>query len=310
MEEVFDVIVAGGGPAGLTAGIYAKRSGMRVLVVEELFCGGLVNFTDDIENYPGFPGGIKGSELAIRFYNQAKGIGCEFLEGKSVVGLGFEGDLRIFNMSDGTEVRGKASVIATGSKPRKLGIPGEEKFVGRGISFCAVCDGNFFKDKNVAVVGGGNSALQEALYLSNIARKVYLIHRREGLRADKALQEKVLSNSKIEFLPGRVVKELLGDESLEGVVLERKSSGEKERLDVDGVFVYIGHEPNTGFLKGVIELDEEGYVVTNERMETSVPGVFAAGDVRSKELRQIVTAASDGALAGFFASKYVEEKFG
>ncbi len=310
MEKIHDVIIAGGGPAGLTAGIYAVRAGMDVVIVEEVFCGGLVNFTVDIENYPGFPGGVKGQELALRFYNQAKELGCGFVEGKSVTSLEFEGDIKMFRLSDGTLVKGKSAIIATGSRPRKLGLPGEEKFVGKGVSFCAVCDGSFFKDKEVAVVGGGNSALQEALYLSNIVKKVYLLHRRDAFRADKALQKRVLSSDRIEFVPNTVIKELVGEDGLEGLVIKNKVTGGERFLKVEGLFVYIGNEPNTGFLKGVLDLDDGGYVITDESMGTSVPGVFAAGDVRSKELRQIVTAASDGAIAGSSAARYVEEFFG
>ncbi len=304
---MWDVIVAGGGPAGLTAGIYTVRAGRKALIVEEVFCGGLVNFTVDIENYPGFPEGIKGQELALRFYNQAKKLGCEFMEGKKVVGIE-KGEVFSIKLSDGSTVEGRSVIIATGSRPRRLGVDGEKELIGKGVSFCAVCDGNFFKDREVAIVGGGNSAVQEAIYLSNIAKKVYLIHRRDKLRADKILQDRFFALKNVEFIPKARVKRLLGDKLLQGVVLETED-GEKE-LKVDGLFVYIGHEPNTDFLKGFLELDEDGYIVTDEEMRTSVEGVFAAGDVRRKPLRQIVTAAGDGAVAAMSAVKFVEEHFG
>ncbi len=305
---MWDILIVGGGPAGLTAGIYGVRAGRRVLIIEEIFCGGLVNYTVDIENYPGFPGGIKGQELALRFYDHAKKLGCEFMEGKSVVGLEKREDLFSLKLSDGSAVEGRSVILSMGSKPKKLGIPGEDKFAGKGVSYCAVCDGSFFKNKKVAVVGGGNSAVQEAIYLSNIADRVFLIHRRDSLRADKTLQERLFGTKNIEFLPNHTVKELRGGNALESIVLEGKD-GIKE-MQMDGIFIYVGFQPRTDFLKGILELDDEGYIITDERMRTSMEGVFAAGDVRSKELRQIVTAVSDGAMAGFYASKYIEERFG
>ncbi|MFH1429421.1 MAG: thioredoxin-disulfide reductase [Candidatus Margulisiibacteriota bacterium] len=297
----YDVIIIGGGPAGLSAGIYAARARLKTLVIEQAITGGQIVLTSEIENYPGFPELQTGFELGQAIEKQAKKFGVEIKQGivSSV-------DLKSKTIEFGKEnITGKYIVVATGSEPGKLGITGEAEYFGRGVSYCATCDGAFFKDKVVAVIGGGDSAVEEAMYLSKIAAKVYLVHRRDELRAVKIIQEKAFANSKIEFLLSHIPIEIKGDKTVNSIVLQNKKTGENVKKEISGVFFYVGQNPNTGFLKGQCKLNEKGFIVTNEKMETSVDGVYAAGDVRDTVLRQVVTACADGAVAASEIAKRV-----
>ncbi len=303
----YDVVIIGAGPAGCVAGLYAGRARLKTLVLEKLGEGGqLLNYSK-VENYPGFPEGIEAFQLASRFSEQMKLFGAE-LANKTVLAIK-DIDKKIKKViTDKEEIEAKAIIIATGATPKSLGVKGEKEYLGKGVSFCAVCDGPFFRDQDVAVVGGGDSALEEALYLTKFARRVFLIHRRDKFRATKVLQDKVAQTPTISVVLNTVVKEIVGgQDAVEGLVLHNLKEDKYSELPVKGVFLFIGMEPNTGFLPEDIKKDEQGFIITNERMETSVRGVYAAGDVRSKPLRQIVTAVSDGAIAAFSANQYIEE---
>lgn len=301
----FDLVIIGGGPAGLTAGLYAARARMNTIMLEKVVPGGQVLTTDWIENYPGFPEGIAGGDLVAKLTEQAKRFDLSIDNG-NVVSLDFSSDIKKIELSDKT-VTAKAVIIATGASPRKLSVPGEERFIGKGVSFCGTCDAPFFKDRVVAAVGGGDTAVQESLYLTKFAKKVYLIHRRDELRATKILQERAFANDKIEFVWDSVVTDIEGGlMNVEKVALKNVKTDETRRIDVDGCFVWVGINPSTEFIKGAVKVDESGFIITGGNMETSVPGVFAAGDVRNTPLRQIVTAAGDGAIAAFSAEHYIE----
>jgi thioredoxin reductase (NADPH) len=300
----YDLLIAGGGPAGLTAGLYAARAKLRTLLIEKMAPGGQAASTFLIENYPGFPEGIPGPDLAQAMEKQAKRFGLEIMNGEvnylkgkeSYWELGWE-DRKIIS---------KAVIVATGVESIKLGVPGEEELKGRGVSYCATCDGPFFRDQDIGVVGGGDSAVDEALYLTRFARRVYIIHRRNALRAEKILQERALQNDKIEILWDTVVAKVLGNTGVEGLELRNVKTRETRKLQVNGVFFYVGLKPITGFLGEVVKLDERGYVITDENMATSAAGIFAAGDVRQKLLRQVTTAVGDGATAAFAVERYLE----
>lgn len=298
--DTTDVVIIGGGPAGLTAAIYAARSRLATLMIEKMSPGGQVLVTDRVDNYPGFPEGITGFELVDRMAAQARRFGVSEMTAE-VTGVEPAADgLVSVSISSGGPVLARGVIIATGASHRKLGVPGEEEYAGRGVSYCATCDGPFFRDQEVAVVGGGDSAVQEAIFLTKFASKVYLIHRRDQLRAVKILQEKAFSNPKIEFVWDSVVEEVLGDDSgVTGVRVANVRDGSTRVLAVTGLFVFIGMVPNTGFLKGVVEMDQRGFILADEWMRTSMTGVYAAGDCRAKPLLQIVTAVSDGATAAF-----------
>jgi thioredoxin reductase (NADPH) len=304
----YDLLIAGGGPAGLAAGLYATRAKLRTLLIERMLAGGQAASTFLIENYPGFPDGIFGPDLAQAMERQAKRFGLEVINGEvdHLVSRGHRWEME----QEGDKFIAKAVIVATGVKPITLGIPGEEKLKGRGVSYCATCDGPFFRGQDVGVVGGGDSAADEALYLTRFARAVYLIHRRNALRAEKILQERVFQNEKIKILWNTVVTKVLGETAVEELELKDLKTQEKRSLTVSGVFFYVGLKPNTDFLSGVVNLDEQGYVITDANMATSAPGVFAAGDVRQKLLRQVTTAVGDGAMAAFAAGKYIESLFG
>lgn len=304
--EQRELIIVGGGPAGLTSAIYATRSLRQAVVLEKGVPGGQIAMTDIIENYPGFPEGISGMELMQKFEEQAKKLGTEFINLFEVKTLEIDGDLKIVKSSDGRSFAAKAMIIATGQDPRKLNVPGEEKLIGKGVSYCATCDGAFFKDMKVAVIGGGNSAIQEALFLTRFASRVLVIHRRDQLRADKILQKRAFENKKISFLWDSVVTEVLGDERVTGLRVQNVKTGEVKEIDIDGVFVFIGYNPNTSFLKGIVELDKNGYVITDENLQTNIPGIFAAGDVRANTLKQVSVAVGEGALAATSAERYLE----
>ncbi len=303
----YDLIIIGGGPAGLTAGIYAARARLKTLLLEERLPGGQISTTEYVENYPGFPDVIKGRELTQKMEEQSKRFGLEILSLSKVIFLkdaavGFE--IRLINKKSYST---KTVIIATGASPAKLNIPGEKELIGRGISYCATCDGPFFKDKKVIIIGGGNAAIEEAMFLTRFASKVLIVHRRDQLRADKVLQEGVLKNEKIELILGSEVIKIIGKSKVEGCIIRNKKSGDENEMAIDGVFIYIGSVPNTNFVKGILKLNEKGYIVTDNELQTSLPGIFAAGDVRENKLKQVAVAVGEGALAGVSAQKYLEE---
>lgn len=301
----YDLVIIGAGPAGLTAAIYAGRGGLNTLVLERMSAGGHAATTDLIENYPGFPEGISGAGLSESMEKQAIRFGASFKTIAEVSAIRqVDG---VFRVTAGQEeFTAKSVIVASGADPTKLGVPGEDKLIGRGVSFCAVCDGAFFKGAAVGVVGGGNSAVEEAIYLTRYAQRVYLIHRRDRFRADKILVDRATSHPAIEMIMETVVEEIQGDTAATGVKLKNVKTGQSRLLPVEGIFIYAGYRPNTDFLKGVVDLDDSGCIVTDTEMATRVPGLFAAGDVRSKGLRQVVTAAGDGATAAYGAEKYIE----
>ena len=300
-----EVIIIGGGPAGLTAALYAARAAAKPLVLIGEAVGGQAATTHEIENYPGFPDGVGGAELGQQMQAQAERFGAkvQFDFATSV-------DFKTYPFKVQTHAQAytaKAVIISTGSSPRKLGVPGEAEFSARGVSYCATCDGYFYKDKKVVVVGGGNSALDESLFLTRLVSKITIIHRRDQLRADPVLQERAFASPKIEFVWDTVVQEILGDEEANAVRLRNVKTGDERVMETDGVFIYIGHVPNTKVFEGQLELDEQGYVVTDRRQHTSVPGVFAAGDVQDPVFRQIVTAAGTGSAAAIEAVRFLDE---
>lgn len=304
--EVWDTLIVGAGPAGLAAGIYAGRSQLKTLILDRM-PGGQLLITEEIENYPGFHEGITGFELSEKFRQHAEKFGAKIENGHTVTEVTLDGEIFVVKTDYG-EFKGRTLIWAAGSNPRKLGIPGEAEFVGRGVSYCAVCDGAFFKDRVVAVVGGGDSALEEALYLTKFAKKVYLIHRRDKFRAVKIIQDRVKRNEKIEPVLNKVVVSINGKDFVESLTLEDTKTGEKVELPVDGVFIFIGNEPNVSPVIHLVDTDPSGFILTDEEMRTKTPGLFAAGDVRSKPLKQVITAASDGAVAAMSATRYLEEK--
>lgn len=309
MSLIYDVIIVGGGPAGLTAGLYASRARLKTLLIEKLTMGGQAIITDVIENYPGFPEGVPGAELGGRIKKQAEKFGLEFaLDEVKKVGQQKEEDFSGFELVVGDKIyRSMSIILAVGASPRKLGVPGEAEFTGRGVSYCATCDGAFFKDKEIMVVGGGDTAVEEALFLTRFGRKVTLVHRRDRLRATKILQERILRNPKADFLWNSQVIEISGGKVVQGVKVKDVKTQEVREVSTDGVFIFAGLVPNTKFVGGLVKLDEKGYIVTDNEMRTSQGGIFAAGDCRSKALRQVVTACGDGATAAFSVQHYVEK---
>ena len=305
MEKAdYDLIIIGGGPAGLTAGIYAVRARLNVILYEKLVPGGQIIVTDWVENYPGFPEGISGMDLVDKMVEQAKRLGLK-IENNEVISLDLSGQFKGVIFPDRT-VTAHAIILATGAYPKKLGVQGEDAFLGKGISFCATCDGPFYKNKVVAAVGGGDTAVQESIFLTRFAKKVYLIHRRDQLRATKILQERAFANEKIDFIWNSVVTRIEGSDGLEKITVKNVKTGELKELPVDGCFIWVGILPNSGFLPDTIKTDEYGFVIANNKMETSVSGLFAAGDGRSTPLRQIATAVGDAAIAAFSAEQYIE----
>ena len=305
-SESYDLIIIGGGPAGLSAGIYGVRSKLKTLLLEKLpLMGGQIVYSEKVENYPGFPEGISGVDLTALMETQARGFGLEIKTGE-VIRVKDDGDIKRV-LCDDEEYLCRAIIIATGASPNRLGLAGEERFIGKGISFCGTCDGFFFKDLEVIVVGGGDTSIEEALYLTRYVKKVYIVHRRNTLRAAKISQERALKNDKIEFIWDTVVAKVEGDTSVEKVVLKNVKTGATWEKAISGLFIFVGIKPNIAFLHETVVLDEQGFIVTNETLETSVPGIFAAGDVRKKLLRQLSTAVGDGATAAFAVEKYLEK---
>ena len=299
------LIIIGGGPAGLTAGLYASRAHLKTVLLEAMIPSGQAYMTETIENYPGFPDGISGRELIERFVQQATKFGLEIQQFTKVDKVEAAGEKKMITAGE-KKFSASALIIATGAQANRLGIPGEEEFTGKGVSYCATCDGAFFKDQDVAVVGGGDTALEDALYLSRLARRVFLIHRRDQLRAQKVLQERALNNDTIEIIWNTVPKAIKGEGMEKTLLLENTKDATKRELAVSGVFIAVGQSPNTDFIRGVVELDDKGYIITDPNCATSVPGIFAAGDVRQKGLRQVSTAVGDGALAVTAVEKYIE----
>ncbi|MFH1369653.1 MAG: thioredoxin-disulfide reductase [Elusimicrobiota bacterium] len=304
-SKEYEIVIIGGGPAGLTAGLYASRSRFKTLLIEKMGCGGQAAIADWIENFPGFPEGISGFDLAQKIEEQAKKFGTEFAFDE-VTAVSICGES--FNVKTQSEnIPAKAVIMASGANHKKLDIPGESEFSGKGVSYCATCDGPFFRGKDVAVIGGGNSAVQEAVYLTKFASSVSIIHRRDRLRAAKILQERALNNPKIKMLWNSVPVSIHGGELVDGLKIRNVLTSEENELPFNGVFVFVGLKPNTACVSKLIQLDESGYIPTDENMSTSVPGIFACGDARKKILRQIVTAAGEGALASFSAQEYIDE---
>jgi len=304
--EEKELIIIGGGPAGLAAALYGGRATLRTLLLEKGMPGGLAATTAHIENYPGFPSGLGGMDLAAQFEEQAKKFGVE-IRNAQVESLSKEGEAFIVRTAD-EAFRASTVILATGASPSMLGVPGEKEFIGRGVSYCATCDGAFFRDQVLAVVGGGDAAVEEAMFLTRFASRVFVIHRRNELRATKIIQDRAFKNSKLEFVWSTVVEAIQGQDKVEEVVLKDVRSGATRILPVAGVFIYVGNRPNSGLVAGLAELDARGYVITDDEMRTRTSGLFAAGDVRRKLLRQVVTAVADGAVAAVAAEKYLAEK--
>lgn len=303
-RQVQDIVIIGGGPGGMTAGVYGGRAELKTLILEKNFHGGQMVSTAEIENYPALPD-TNGVELSNLMLEHAKKFGAK-IDYKGVEKIDIEEDgIKMLTLTGGDEIYTKAVILSMGSTPRKLGLDKEDKFTGRGLGYCAICDGGFYRNKVVAVNGGGDTAVEDALYLSRIASKVYLIHRRDELRANKTLQTRI-KESNVEIVWNSTIKEILGDDKLTGVITVDKTDGSERQIDLDGLFVAIGGIPQSSLVEGMVELDK-GYIVANENCETSQPGIYAVGDIRVKSLRQVITAAADGAIAVHAAEKYILE---
>lgn len=306
-DEFYDVIIVGGGPAGLSAGIYAMRAALKTILIEKAVPGGQVVSSDEVENYPGFER-VGGAELSMKFSQHAQSYGLEIV-GQEVEEIEPGLEYHTVRLTDGRSLKTHAVILAAGGTPRKLNIPGEEEYYGKGVSYCAVCDGFFFRDKTVVVVGGGDSATEESLYLAKLARQVYIAHRRDELRASKLLQQRVMDDCKIEVLWNTVLTRIkANDDGVYAVDLEDTQTGEKRELATDGTFIFIGFEPNNQLVPAGINMDANGYVITDDKCETNIPGLYVVGDLRAKYARQIVIAAADGCTAALAAAHYVETK--
>ena len=301
--KVYDVVIIGAGPAGMTAAVYTSRANLSTVMIERGIPGGQMANTEEIENYPGYES-ILGPDLSNKMLEHAKKFGTEYAYGdvqKIVDGKPYK-----TIVAGGKEFKAKAIIVATGAEHRLLGVPGEKELSGRGVSYCAVCDGAFFKDKELVVVGGGDSAVEEAVFLTKYASKVTIIHRRDQLRAQKILQDRAFKNDKVEFIWDTTVEEIVGENRVEGVRIKNKKTGEESTYPCQGAFIYVGMDPLSSAVNGLDITNEEGYILTNENMETKIPGIFAAGDVREKTLRQVVTATGDGSIAAMAAQHYIE----
>lgn len=300
----FDTVILGGGPAGLSAAIYAARGACSTAIIDKSMLGGQPTNYLELENYPGF-GIIDGFDLMEKFEQHADKFGVEKFPMQEIESIDLKSKIKTITTKEAV-FKSKTIIIATGAQAKKLGIPGEKEFIGRGVSYCAVCDGAFYKDKTVAVVGGGNAAVEEAMYLTKFANKVYIIHRRDSLRADKIVQDRAFKNEKIEFIWDTIPKEISGKDVVNTLVLENVKTGNISNLQTDGVFPYIGFSPNVEDFNGQLKQDESGFIITDETMRTSIEGVFAVGDIRKTPLRQVITAAADGAIGAVFVVKYLE----
>jgi len=307
MENIYDVAIIGSGPAGLTAGIYAGRARLKTLIIEKQQAGGQIVQTEEVENYPGSVEGDTGPEIVKRMVEQTKKFGVEKVSDE-ITEVQLAGKTKVLKAKN-AEYKAKSVIIATGAEPRFLGCPGEKEFIGKGVSYCATCDGAFFEGLDIFVIGGGDTAVEEAIFLTKFGRKVYLVHRRDELRAAKSIQEKAFKNDKIEFIWNSVVEEIKGNGLVNEIILKNKETGEVTKHKAEdgmlGVFIFVGYTPITKLFVDKLELDR-GYIETDENMKTKIPGVFAAGDVRVKDLRQVVTATADGAIAAVQAEKYIE----
>jgi len=304
---LYDVVIVGGGPGGLTAGIYAMRAALKTIIVEKAVAGGQVAISDGVENYPGFES-ITGYELSQKFLQHAQSYGIEFVQ-EEVVAVEPGLDFHSVKLANGTTLQTHTVILATGGSPRKLGVSGEDEYYGKGVSYCGVCDGFFFRDKTVVVVGGGDTAAEEALYLAKLAKQVYLVHRRDALRASMILQQRVKDECKIEILWNTIVAEIkANDEGVNSVSLKDTQTGEQRELRTDGVFIFVGFLPNNKLVPAGIKMNADGYVVTNDKCETNMPGIYVVGDLREKYAKQIVVAAADGCTAALVAAHYVEMK--
>ena len=306
MEHIYDTVIIGGGPAGYTAALYAARGGLDTVLIERISAGGQMTLTGDIDNYPGFEEGIDGFTLGMKMQQGAERFGAK-TEYAEVSTVDFSKPVKQIETTGGTFFS-KTVIIAAGANPRELGVTGEQSLIGKGVHYCAHCDGRFYKGKTVAVIGGGNSAAADALYLSRLAEKVYLVHRRDTLRAEKIYHDPLMKAENVEFLWDSTVSEFITDTRVTGIKIKNVKTGAETSLSCDGVFVSVGRKPATDFLKGNVALDENGYIIADESTRTSVEGVFAAGDIRTKALRQVVTAAADGAVAAHYAERYLTEK--
>ena len=302
---VFDVVIVGGGPGGLTAGLYTARAGLNSLLLDKGIFGGQITYAEHVENFTGFPDGISGMDLGEKMHLQAKKQGLNTLNAE-VIGLEIQGILKIVKTTEG-DFTGKTVILAGGALKRKLGAEGEGRLLGRGVSYCAVCDGAFFQGRRLAVIGGGDTAITEALHLTHFASKVTIIHRRDQLRATRVLQEKVKLDPKIDFIWDSAVTAIEGVNNVERIKLQNVKTGQISEKEIEGVFIAVGTLPDTEYLKNIVPLDDDGYIITNEKMETPVPGVLAAGDIRHNSARQAITAAGDGATAAVYAQKYLTE---
>ena len=304
--DILDVVIVGAGPAGLTAGIYASRGRLKTVILERNMAGGQIALTELVENYPGFPEGISGFDLSEKMKDQAVQFGAELREIQAVTALSCDADGFHRVVTDQGALRTRSVILAPGVEARRSGIPGEAQFIGRGVSWCATCDGPLYRGRTVAVVGGGDSAVEEGLFLTKFADKVYLVHRRDELRAAPIAQERAFANPKFEFVWDSVPRRIDGDQVVEALEVENVKTRESRRLPVDGVFMYIGQLPNTAWLKGTVDLDEQNYIVTDEHLRTRLPGVFACGDAHANPLKQIAMAVGEGALAAVQAERYID----
>lgn len=301
----FDVVIIGGGPAGLTAGIYAVRAGLSVAIVEKQFAGGQIANTESVDNYPAMMN-ISGVDLAMKMLEHCESLGVKMIYDNVIDTKLLEKEKFIITQSG--EITAKAVILCAGASPRKLGLEKEEKFIGRGISYCAVCDGAFYRDKNVVVIGGGNTAVSDCLYLAKFAKEVHLVHRRDKLRASKADSDKLLQAGVIMHF-NSTPESIIGEDKVNGIVIKNKLNDEREQIAVDGIFVAIGQIPNGAGIANEIARDDYGYIISSEEMKTNIDGVFVAGDVRQKKIRQVITACSDGAIAAEMANEYIQNNF-
>ena len=304
MQSV-DLAIIGAGPAGLSAAIYGSRGGLKTMIFESNMIGGQIVLTNEVENYPGFEDTLSGFDLVEKMRLQALKFGAE-IKDTTVLSINISDTIKEIITSEGN-FQAKTIIVATGASPRKLEVPGEYRLIGRGVSYCATCDGALYRGKKVAVVGGGDSAVEEAVFLTKFAAKVYLIHRREELRAVYSIRQQAQKNEKLEFILNTVVQEINGEKQVQSLSLFNKKTNQSSELTLDGVFIYVGIVPNNELIKDLLDIDHQGFVITNENMETNIQGLYVAGDLRKKTLRQVVTATSDGAIAGFWAEKYIQE---